>query len=123
MFNKMFRLAALPILAGAILASACGDDGTSNPEGDASRDGGSGASTVGMVDPNARLIYGGKTYRLIGVELEDLFDDSGLEKVGESTSSSVDTGSEVFARPGADDTVFTRSADGDSRIWLRWELT
>ncbi|MBE0610471.1 MAG: hypothetical protein IH609_13915 [Dehalococcoidia bacterium] len=122
MFNRLLKLAALPILAGAILAGACGDDETSTPGGDASQDGGAGVSTVGMVDPNARLTYGGKTYQLTGVELDDLFDDSGLAKVGESTSSSVDTGSEVFARPGADDTVFTRSADGDSRIWLRWQL-
>lgn len=121
MFNRMLKLAAGPILAGAILAGACGDDG-STTQGDVAPDGGAGVSTVGMVDPDARLTYSGKTYRLTGVELEDLFDDSGLAKVGEFSSSTVDTGSEVFARPGADDTVFTRSADGDSRIWLRWEL-
>lgn len=122
MFNRMFKLAAPMILAGALVAGACGDDETSTAGGDAAQDGGAGVSTVGMVDPDARLTYAGKTYRLIGVELDDLFDDSGLAKVGESTSSTVDTGSEVFARPGAADTVFTRSADGDSRIWLRWEL-
>jgi len=121
MFNRMLKLAALPILAGAIFAGACGDDDDDVP-GDVALDGGAGVSTIGMVDPDARLTYGGKTYRLVGVELEDLFNDSGLAKVGEFTSSTVDTGSDIFARPGADDTVFTRSADGDSRIWLRWEL-
>lgn len=121
MFNRMLKLAAGPILAAAILAGACGDDGAAAPD-DVTQDGGAGVSTVGMVDPDARLTYGGKPYRLIGVELEDLFDDSGLAKVGEFTSSTVDTGAEVFARPGADDTVFTRSMDGDSRVWLRWEL-
>lgn len=121
MRSRLLPFTALPIAAVlAAVAVACGSDSSAPASGD----GGPAvvSSGGGLVDPNARLTFDGRTYRLVSVEQANLVASDVFEAIGRVSTVNVNTGADVFARSGDDGAIYTYSPEvGDApATWLRW---
>jgi len=129
MQRKGLQVTAIPIFVGALLLGACGDEGAGAAPDVTWREGGTSVTSGAMVDPDARLTYQGKTYRLAAFEQADLVESSMFRQVGEVTTVNIETGDSVFLRAGEPSVVYTLSearGSGDASspaLWMRWEPT
>jgi hypothetical protein len=147
--SKVFKFLAVPALAFAVFATACGDeDKKPDPAGIVEEGSGVNDGPAGIVEEGSGVNDGaaggggdrhsmsaetiefeGRLYRLAGFEQRDITAD-GYEVAGEASSVNAEdgvTGSEVFVRDGDTSAVYTLAGSAvgggpDADLFMRWEL-